>query len=139
MGALLRPDRGIPGQSKLANLLFTYALQRRLAPHGATVAVAAHPGGSDTELVRHLPRVLHRAADVLGPLVLQDAPHGALPSLRAATDPGVLGGQFYGPTGPAETRGAPRVVASSEQSYDLDLQNRLWTVSEELTGVAFPV
>ena len=74
------------GQSKLANLLFTYELQRRLAPLGATIAVAAHPGGSNTELVRHLPRWAGAIYPVLEPL-FQDAAMGALPQLRAATDP----------------------------------------------------
>jgi hypothetical protein len=64
---------------------------------------------------------------------------GALPTLRAATDPHVLGGQFYGPDSFAETRGHPRVVQSSAKSHDLALQRRLWHVSEELTGVRFPV
>jgi hypothetical protein len=59
---------------------------------------------------------------------------GALPTLRAATDPGVLGGQYFGPDGFAEQRGYPKVVASSAASHDTDAQRRLWTVSEELTG-----
>lgn len=128
------------GQSKLANLLFHYELQRRLEARASgakgTVAVAAHPGIADTELVRNLPRFL-QAAQVAAPLFSHDAAHGALPQLRAATDPGALGGQYYGPDGLGERRGAPKVVASSEQSYDLDLQRRLWSVSEELTGVTF--
>lgn len=69
----------------------------------------------------------------------QDAALGALPTLRAATDPGALGGQYFGPDGIGETRGYPKVVASSAQSHDADLQRRLWAVSEELTGVTFPV
>ena len=64
---------------------------------------------------------------------------GALPTLRAATDPGVLGGQYYGPDGFAEQRGYPKVVASSPASHDTDAQRRLWTVSEELTKVVYPV
>ncbi|GAB2994202.1 hypothetical protein MBOU_58830 [Mycobacterium bourgelatii] len=63
---------------------------------------------------------------------------GALPVLRAATDPGVLGGQYYGPDGFAEMRGYPTLVASSAQSHDVALQRRLWAVSEELTGVVYP-
>jgi NAD(P)-dependent dehydrogenase (short-subunit alcohol dehydrogenase family) len=126
------------GQSKLANLLFTYELQRRLASRGTTVAVAAHPGGSKTELTRNLPRLLVAATPVIEPL-FQEADLGALPTLRAATDPGVLGGQYFGPDGFQETRGYPKVVASSDQSYDAALQQRLWAVSEELTGVVYPV
>jgi hypothetical protein len=64
---------------------------------------------------------------------------GALPTLRAATDPGVLGGQYYGPGGLLESRGYPKLVKSSRRSHDTSVQRRLWTVSEELTGVMFPV
>jgi len=127
------------GQAKLANLLFTYGLQRRLAPHGTTIAAAAHPGGSNTELMRNLPAPLARAFPVVAPLISQEAAKGALPQLRAATDPGVLGGQYYGPDGFGQMQGYPKVVASSEKSHDLDLQRRLWAVSEELTGVVYPV
>jgi len=130
---------GAYGQSKLANLLFTYELQRRLAPRGTTVATAAHPGMSSTELARNIPAVLHRPANLLVPLVTQSPAMGALPTLRAATDPGVLGGQYFGPAGRGEIRGYPERVGSSPQSHDLSLQQRLWTVSEELTGVRFPV
>ena len=130
---------GAYGQSKLANLLFTYELQRRLAPHGTTIAVAAHPGGSNTELLRNLPRPIAAASSLLVEPLMQDADLGALPTLRAATDPGVLGGQYFGPDGFQEMRGYPKVVASSAQSHDVELQRRLWAVSEELTGVVYPV
>lgn len=125
------------GQSKLANLLFTYELQRRLIGQHTT-ALAAHPGGSDTELARHLPGPVQRAVPLLRPL-FQEAAMGALPTLRAATDPAALGGQYYGPDGLGEQKGYPKLVTSNERSYDLELQRRLWKVSEELTGVAFPV
>jgi NAD(P)-dependent dehydrogenase (short-subunit alcohol dehydrogenase family) len=126
-------------QSKLANLLFTYELERRLAPRGKTIAVASHPGTSTTELARNVPTALQRAFLAVSPLIAQSPAGGALPSLRAATDPGVLGGQYYGPDGIAQQKGSPVVVASSAQSYDVDLQRRLWTISEELTKVVFPV
>jgi NAD(P)-dependent dehydrogenase (short-subunit alcohol dehydrogenase family) len=129
---------GAYGQSKLANLLFTYELQRRLAPHGTTIAVSAHPGGSNTELMRNLPRLVAAASALVEPL-MQDADLGALPTLRAASDPAVLGGQYFGPDGFQEIRGYPKVVASSAQSHDVELQRRLWAVSEELTGVVYPV
>jgi NAD(P)-dependent dehydrogenase (short-subunit alcohol dehydrogenase family) len=129
---------GAYGQAKLANLLFTYELQRRLADaKAATIAVAAHPGGSSTELFRYVPSLLRPAANLLVPLVFQSPAMGALPTLRAATDPAVHGGQYYGPDGIGETRGHPKVVPSSTQSHDEDLQRRLWKVSEELTGVRF--
>jgi NAD(P)-dependent dehydrogenase (short-subunit alcohol dehydrogenase family) len=127
------------GQAKLANLLFTYELQRRLAPHGTTIAAAAHPGMSDTELMRNMPAPLVTAFDRVAPLVAQNAAIGALPTLRAATDPAVLGGQYYGPDGLGQTRGYPKLVASSARSHDVDVQRRLWAVSEELTGVVYPV
>ena len=126
-------------QSKLANLLFTYELQRRLSDGHAAVAVAAHPGFSSTELGRNLPNVLQPVVSAFSPLLGQSAAMGALPTLRAATDPGVLGGQYFGPDGFGEQRGYPKVVASSEKSHDLAVQRRLWAVSEELTGVTFPV
>jgi NAD(P)-dependent dehydrogenase (short-subunit alcohol dehydrogenase family) len=128
------------GQSKLANLMFTYELQRRLTSAGSTaIAVAAHPGGSNTELVRNSPAVLRAANAVLGRFIAQSASMGALPTLRAATDPAALGGQYYGPDGFRELRGHPTVVESSSQSHDTDTQHRLWTTSEDLTGVTYPV
>ena len=128
---------GAYGQAKLANLLFTYELQRRLQGTN-TIAAAAHPGGSRTELTRNLPPLVAAATRLLEPL-FQSADMGALPTLRAATDPGVLGGQYYGPDGFGEQRGYPKVVASSTASHDTDAQRRLWTVSEELTSVVSPV
>ncbi|OPX07769.1 SDR family NAD(P)-dependent oxidoreductase [Mycobacterium sp. AT1] len=127
------------GQAKLANLMFTYELQRRLAHHGTTLAAAAHPGGSNTELGRNVPAPLLPIFNLVVPLIGQSPAMGALPTLRAATDPGVLGGEYYGPDGFGETRGYPKIVSSSDRSHDLALQRRLWTVSEELTGVTFPV
>jgi NAD(P)-dependent dehydrogenase (short-subunit alcohol dehydrogenase family) len=127
------------GQAKLANLLFTYELQRRLAPHGTTIAAAAHPGMSDTELMRNMPSWLLSAFERLAPLIAQNAAIGALPTLRAATDPAVLGGQYYGPDGLGQTRGYPKIVGSSKKSHDAGRQRRLWAVSEELTGVVYPV
>ncbi|OBJ82349.1 SDR family NAD(P)-dependent oxidoreductase [Mycobacterium asiaticum] len=131
---------GAYGQSKLANLLFTYELQRRLADAAApTLAVAAHPGGSNTDLSRNLPGIVQPIKAVLAPLLFQGPQSGAWPTLRAATDPTVEGGQYYGPDGLGEQRGRPKLVQSSAQSHDAELQRRLWDVSEELTGVKFPV
>ncbi len=128
------------GQSKLANLMFAYELQRRLAAANAkTIAVAAHPGVSNTELMRHVPGSSLPGVKLLAGLVLNSAELGALPTLRAATDPTVVGGQYYGPDGFRELRGYPKLVDSSGQSHDRGIQQRLWTVSEELTGVIFPV
>jgi NAD(P)-dependent dehydrogenase (short-subunit alcohol dehydrogenase family) len=129
---------GAYGQAKLANLMFTYELQRRLQGT-STIAVAAHPGGSNTELGRNTPAMIRAIFDTVGPLLMQGADMGALPTLRAATDPGVLGGQYYGPDGFGEQRGYPKVVASSAVSHDVPAQRRLWAVSEELTSVMSPV
>ncbi|MEU9834234.1 SDR family NAD(P)-dependent oxidoreductase [Streptosporangium sp. NPDC048047] len=126
------------GQSKLANLMFTYELQRRLATRGTTVAVAAHPGVSSTELARNTPAAFRLPLTWLAPLITQTPAMGALPTLRAATDPAVLGGQYYGPGGRFEVMGHPRLVASSPESYEVAVQQRLWAVSEDLTGVRFP-
>src|SRR5437660_776470 len=124
------------GQSKLANLMFTYELARRLSGAATTtIAVAAHPGLASTELSRYTPAIVAFSYA----RVSQKAAMGALPVLRAATDPGVAGGQYYGPRGIFGTRGYPKLAASSRQSRDTAIQRRLWTVSEQLTGVTFPV
>jgi len=128
---------GAYGQAKLANLMFTYELQRRLIGTN-TIAAAAHPGGSNTELARNLPAAIRGVTALLAPL-MQGPDMGALPSLRAATDPGVLGGQYFGPDGFAEQRGYPKIVRSTAASHDTAAQRRLWAVSEELTGVTFPI
>ena len=128
---------GAYGQAKLANLMFTYELQRRLQGTN-TIAAAAHPGGSRTELTRNLPTLVGAVTKLAEPL-FQGADMGALPTLRAATDPGVIGGQYFGPDGFGEQRGYPVVVASTQASHDVAAQRRLWTVSEELTGVTFSV
>ncbi len=90
-------------------------------------------------MARNIPSILKPVADILGPVLFQSAEMGALPTLRAATDPAVQGGEYYGPDGFAEQRGHPKLVKSSAQSHDQELQSRLWTVSEQLTGVSFPV
>lgn len=120
------------GRSKLANLLFSYELQRRLVGT-KTISVAAHPGGAATELMRNMPKLVQRVAEAL----LQSPSMGALPTLRAATDPGVLGGQYYGPGGLYEIKGYPQIVTSSERSYDPITQARLWAFSETASNVTF--
>lgn len=126
------------GQSKLANLMFTYELQRRLTEKGApTIAVAAHPGISNTELMRHIPGSGLPGFKQLAGLVTNSPPIGALGTLRAATDSAVQGGQYYGPSGFRELVGHPVLVRSNRKSHDVAVQQRLWSVSEELTGVRF--
>jgi NAD(P)-dependent dehydrogenase (short-subunit alcohol dehydrogenase family) len=125
------------GQSKVANLLFTYELQRRLAAKGSsTVSLACHPGGSNTELARDA-GLLMRLAQPMANRVMQSAAMGALPTLRAATDPSATGGQYYGPDGIGQQRGFPVKVHSNAYSHRLDVAAQLWTVSEELTGVSY--
>jgi len=124
------------GQSKLANLMFVYELQRRLAAHDSTtIAVAAHPGGTRTDLARDS----STPVKLFNRLLLQTPAMGALPTLRAATDPSVSGGQYFGPRGILEARGYPKVVQSSTQSHDAAAQHRLWAISEELAGVCYPL
>ena len=135
---------GAYGQAKLANLMFTYELQRRLAAANTgtgtgTIAIAAHPGLADTELMRNVPAALRALNPIVVSLFTQSAAMGALPTLRAATGPDVRGGQYYGPAGFREMRGYPKVVESSATSHDAETQQRLWKASEELTGVTFPV
>ena len=125
------------GRSKLANLLFSYELQRRLAAAGAaTAALAAHPGTSRTELTRHLPAWMRAGALVVPN---QSSAMGALPTLRAATDPAARGGEYYGPAGLGEFTGPARRVGSSGRSRDAATARRLWEESERLTGVTYPV
>jgi NAD(P)-dependent dehydrogenase (short-subunit alcohol dehydrogenase family) len=125
------------GQSKLANLMFSYELQGRLTAAGSHVmALAAHPGSASTELERYLPLWM-RLVSVL--VSHQSAAEGALPVLRAATDPSARGGEYYGPAGRRELTGSPVRVQSSARSRDADAQRRLWEVSENLTGVTYSI
>jgi len=124
-------------RSKLANLLFTYELERRLAGT-ETIAVAAHPGGTATNLGRRMiERPLYRTLLPFFEWLSQSPAKGALPSLRAATDPKAMGGQFYGPGGLLGMRGAPVVVQPSPSATDEAVARRLWKVSEEHTDVRF--
>jgi NAD(P)-dependent dehydrogenase (short-subunit alcohol dehydrogenase family) len=120
-------------QSKLANLLFTYELQRRLVAAGqSTLAAAAHPGWAATNALRHAP-MLKR----LNPIFAQPPNMGMLPTLYAATAPDVRGGDFFGPGGLGQMRGYPRKAGSSTRSHDEAVARRLWTVSEELIQVKY--
>jgi NAD(P)-dependent dehydrogenase (short-subunit alcohol dehydrogenase family) len=128
------------GQSKLANLLFALELDRRLRAAGATVSsMAAHPGYAATNLQTAAPPLFDRLVGRLGNVIIaQSADMGALPTLYAATFPGLPGGTFAGPDGIAEQRGYPRPVGMAPAARDEDTARRLWAVSEELTGVRFP-
>lgn len=129
-------------QSKIANLMFTFELQRRLEKAGSgTLAVAAHPGWARTELQRHAIRnpIARVFMSLAGSFLSQDAAQGALPLLRAAVDPAVAGAAFYGPAEYAELVGAPVPVPANARSRDEVVQGRLWKISERLTQVAYPV
>jgi NAD(P)-dependent dehydrogenase (short-subunit alcohol dehydrogenase family) len=122
------------GASKLANLLFTHALQRRLdGARAAAIAVASHPGWTHTGLARHTGWM-----DLFGPWMAMSAAQGALPTLRAALDPEARGGDYFGPDGWFQVRGWPTVVRPAATALDATIAERLWQVSEELTDVRFP-
>jgi NAD(P)-dependent dehydrogenase (short-subunit alcohol dehydrogenase family) len=122
-------------QSKLANLLFMYELDRRLrAADSPTIALACHPGIATTELSRYLPRVVTFAAPLLG-VFFNSAAEGAWPTLMAATSDDVEGGDYTGPSKRGETAGAARKVGSTERARDAELAQRLWDLSIEMTGV----
>jgi NAD(P)-dependent dehydrogenase (short-subunit alcohol dehydrogenase family) len=121
------------GQSKLANLLFTFELQRRLERTGSKVlAVAAHPGWTVTEIQRHSPMIEFFTPLAPGP------DRGALTTLRAAVDPQARGGDYYGPRGIFELMGYPKKVRTSSAARNVTDAQRLWRISEELTGVCYP-
>ncbi|PTL60085.1 oxidoreductase [Paraconexibacter algicola] len=128
------------GQSKLANLLFTSELQRRLAAAGSPViATAAHPGYSATHLQGHTGSRLQGALMAIGNrIVAQDDAAGALPTVHAAVAD-IPGDSYVGPNGPFELRGTPKLVGRTDAAKDADVAARLWTLSEELTGVRWPL
>jgi NAD(P)-dependent dehydrogenase (short-subunit alcohol dehydrogenase family) len=129
------------GQSKLANLLFTSGLQRRLTAAGSSViATAAHPGYAVTNLQRHVSsNPVFRIVDLVGSRVIaQDADGGALPTLYAALAD-IPGDSFAGPGGFLQQRGPAKLVSRSRASRDPQVAQRLWDVSEQLTGTRFPL
>ena len=123
-------------QSKLANLLFTFELQRRFdASSIDAMAVAAHPGGTRTDLGAEGSGWTNRLALAAAPLWGQHVSVGALPFVRAATDPTARGGDFYGPRW--FFRGRPRLETPSRRARDPRAARELWAVSERLTGVRY--
>jgi NAD(P)-dependent dehydrogenase (short-subunit alcohol dehydrogenase family) len=131
------------GNSKLANLLFAFELQRRADRAGLPLrSVAAHPGLASTNLQTAGPRMQGQAlkariSGLVTRVIAQDAAHGALPTLYAATMPDLPGGTYIGPDGSFEARGHPRIVTAKATAYDEADARRLWTVSEALTGVSY--
>jgi len=134
---------GAYGQSKLANLLFAYELQRRLAAAGSQViSVAAHPGWASTNLQAVGPemegsKIGKGVMSAANAVLAQSAAMGALPEIYAATAPGVRGGDYFGPDGLLGQRGFPKKVDSNARSHDQAAAARLWAVSERLTGVKY--
>lgn len=126
-------------RSKLANAIFAVELDRRLrAAHSHALSVFAHPGYAATNLQSTGPTGVVKAVLAISNRLLAQAPErGALPILYAATAPGVEGGAYYGPDGPAEMRGFPKEVKAIPEAYDSEVGARLWQVSEELTGVHY--
>ena len=121
------------GQSKLANLLFAYELQRRSANNaGSPISVAVHPGYAATNL-QHTSSFF----SFTNHFMAQSQEMGALPTLYAATSPEIQGGEFIGPDGFLAQRGYPHKARSSKRSHDSEAARRLWEVSEELTGIQF--
>jgi NAD(P)-dependent dehydrogenase (short-subunit alcohol dehydrogenase family) len=129
------------GQSKFANAVFGLELDRRLREAGSPVrSLLAHPGFTRTQLVDNgLTAPLRLLARIVLPLTAQSLEQGTLPQLRAATDPDAQGGQYYGPDGKKERKGNPVVVDVIPPAKDPETAARLWTLSEELTGVRYPV
>ena len=131
------------GRSKLAMLVFAIELQRRAVQHGwSLTSVAAHPGWARTDIIASgpgggAPSLRTRVMMTGFNLLAQPAREGALPSLFAAMAAGSKAGQYYGPTGPGETRGAPGVARIAPQAADPALGARLWALSEQLTGLSF--
>jgi NAD(P)-dependent dehydrogenase (short-subunit alcohol dehydrogenase family) len=127
---------GAYSDSKLANLLFALELQRQLAAAGAdTISLAAHPGFAGTGLQRHQPPLMQLGSRLAVPLIGQNPADGARPILRAATDPGAQGGQFYGPR--RQTRGYPVLATPQPNALDTEAARQLWAESEEKTGITY--
>ena len=125
------------GQSKLANLLFMYELQRRLDAAGSPLrSLAAHPGYAATNLQSHTESIQDRIMWLTNKLLAQSEEKGSWPTLFAATED-LPGGTYVGPDGFMEQRGNPKVVGSSGAARDEESARRLWEVSEELTGVRY--
>ena len=128
-------------QSKLANVMFAFELDRRArAARSKLTSVAAHPGIASTGFIAAIgmPRILLGLVEGGARIVGQDAARGALPGLYAATMPDVQGGQYWGPDGVLEVRGMPALAKTAPQGLDRETWQRLWAVSEQLTGVAYP-
>jgi len=127
-------------QSKLANITFAVALQKRLAAAGEdTASLVAHPGFADTDILRNHKRQPSQLERRLSVRIVQSPADASRPMLRAATDPGAYGGEFYGPSHRLEINGPPVAVRPSRRALDERAQQRLWELSVEHTGVEYPL
>ncbi|MYR08206.1 SDR family NAD(P)-dependent oxidoreductase [Gordonia sp. SID5947] len=131
-------------RAKFAQLVFAVELQRRLVASGHTtpISLAAHPGATHSGVMRDSGRLLQwlfttPSLHWLRRTFIMEGPDGALPSVRAACDPGAIGGQYYGPSGPLQFTGPPVLVVPSPRVFDVELGSRLWDKAEELTGVTY--
>lgn len=120
------------GDSKIANLYFTYELRRRIGEK--PIIVAAHPGWTATDLQRH-----SGLFEFFNGFLAQKAQMGALPTLYAAVGPDVKSGDYYGPSGFMEMRGYAKKVQSNALSHDIEIAKKLWDVSEQLSGVKWSI
>ncbi|HES59402.1 MAG: SDR family NAD(P)-dependent oxidoreductase [Calditrichaceae bacterium] len=121
------------GDSKIANLYFTYELQRKFEQSGVDIiAAAAHPGITMTDLQRH-----SKIIEFFSGFVAMKSKQGALPTLRAAVDESARSGDYFGPDGFQQMRGFPIKVRSNKLSYNIEIAKKLWDVSEKLTGVTY--
>ena len=127
-------------QSKLACLLFTQELDRRLkSANKSTISVGAHPGVSRTDLGRHIPKIAYYLLMPIFMLMTHKAASGALPTIMAALDEDVQGGDYFGPIGFREMKGPPAKVKAKPRAYDAEVASSLWSISEELTKNKFVV
>jgi NAD(P)-dependent dehydrogenase (short-subunit alcohol dehydrogenase family) len=138
-----KPMWGAYSQSKLADLIFAIELQRRLTTiHSQIISTAAHPGYTRTNLQTSGPGDsgawgMRLLGAILKPIASQDAAHGALPTLFAATAPEATPGAYYGPSGFQELKGGPTIAKIAPAAKDAALAKRLWSETERLTGVMF--
>ncbi len=125
-------------RSKLAVLLFTYELDRIFKEHNIdSIAVAAHPGGSKTNLLQHNEGKLSFKIMMLFSFLINEPPQGALPGIRACIDKNVKGADYYGPNGFMEMKGDPELAESSKDSHNKEHACKLWEISEKLTGIKY--
>ncbi|MCK5050452.1 MAG: SDR family NAD(P)-dependent oxidoreductase [Candidatus Cloacimonetes bacterium] len=126
-------------RSKLANLLFIYELDRMFKENNIdSIAVAAHPGGANTNLGQHVEdKLMWKIMLRFFSFLVQEPPQGALPEIRACVDENVNGAEYYGPDGLMEMKGNPEIVKSSKDSHNKEYARKLWEISEKLTGINY--